>query len=71
MDHASLTPIGSLDAGTGRTIRIGALRSALGFAQLSPIGSGPKLVFTVPDWPAHPRVSYVHERERLALTLLR
>ena len=63
-DLASLTPIGSLDAGTAMTIKIGALRSVLGFAQLSPIGSGPKLVFTVPGWLARPRVSYVHNFNR-------
>ena len=63
-DLASLTPIGSLDAGTAMTIKIGALRSAPDFAQRSPIGSGPKLAFTVLGWLARPLVSYVHNFNR-------
>ena len=63
-DLASPTPIGYLGAGTAMTIQIGALRSAPGSAQRSPIGSGPKLAFTVLGWLARPRVSYVHNFNR-------
>ena len=70
MDLASLTPIGSLAAGTAMMIKTGAFRSVLGFAQLRPIVSGPRLAFAVPVWPAHPSVNYVHERAMLALTPL-
>ena len=63
-DLASPTPIGYLGAGTAMTIQIGALRSAPGSAQRSPIGSGPKLAFTVLGWLARPRVSFVHNFNR-------
>ena len=59
VDPASLTPIGSLAAGTAMMIKTGAFRSVLGFARLRPTVSGPKLAYAVPVWPAPPSVSCV------------
>ena len=62
VDPASLTPIGSLVAGTAMMIKIGACRSVLGFARLRLTVSGPKLAYAEPAWPAPPTVSCARVR---------
>ena len=67
VDLASLTPTGSSAAGTALMIKIGAIRSVLGFALLRLTGSGPKLAFAGPAWPAPPTVNCarVHAMQEL------
>ena len=67
VDLASLTPTGSSAAGTALMMKIGAIRSVLGFALLRLTGSGPKLAFAEPAWPAPPTVSCarVHAKQEV------
>ena len=57
VDLASLTPTDNSAAGTSLMIKIGAIRSVLGFALLRLTGSGPKLAYAEPAWPTPPTVS--------------
>ena len=57
VDLVSLTRTGSSIVGAALVMKIGAIRSVLGFALLRLTGSGPKLACAEPAWPTPPTVS--------------
>ena len=69
VDLVSLTRTGSSIVGTALVMKIGAIRSVLGFALLRLTGSGPKLAYAEPAWPTPPTVSCarVHAMQEVPL----
>ena len=53
------------------TSKNGARENALDYARPSPIGNGPRLVCTGPDWPVLLSANFVHACEKVAVQVRR